>query len=96
MNTLIHADIFFFISTIALIVISLCVTVILVYAIIIIRDFSHIARKVKEESMEIIEDVRMVRGDMKRDGFRFTQLIRFFSRFGKKRRAPKQEQPQEE
>ena len=92
MNTLIHADIFFFITTIVVIVLALCAIIVLVYVIIILRDFSYISRKIRQESMEIIDDVKILRGDIKREGFRVGQLVRFFTGLTKKRRASKHDQ----
>jgi hypothetical protein len=39
MTTLIHADVFFFVATIALVVVSVLMAIALIYAIIIVRKF---------------------------------------------------------
>jgi len=58
MDTLIHADIFFFVSTIALIFISLGIIVALIYIIKILRNVSDVSSKVKDESTEILSDIK--------------------------------------
>jgi uncharacterized membrane protein len=88
MNSLIHADIFFFVSTIALILISIGIIIIIVYIIKILRTVSEVSDKVKEESTEIIHDIHTLRGDIRREGFQARYIKSFFGRlFG--RRAKK-------
>jgi ABC-type bacteriocin/lantibiotic exporter with double-glycine peptidase domain len=91
MDTLIHADIFFFISTIALVFISLGLVIAIIYLIKILRDVSEVSHKVKEESIEIIDNVKTLRTDIKREGFRFASLLSFFTAMFKKRRRSKKE-----
>lgn len=85
MTTLIHADIFFFISTIALVLVSVGIIVALVYLIKILRNVSEVSDKVKEESAEIITDIRHLRSDMKREGFRMQHVGQFFARLFRRR-----------
>jgi hypothetical protein len=85
MQSLIHADIFFFVSTIALVVLTIGGVIILVYIIKIIRDVSHVSGRVKEESDEILNDVKTLRGNIKSEGFKFSFVHRFFrSIFGRR------------
>ena len=88
MNTLVHADVFFFVSTIALIVITILLVVALIFFVKILKDISEISSNVKKESIEIIEDVKQLRGDIKQEGFKLTKLATFFGRmFFKKRKS---------
>lgn len=80
METLIHADIFFFVSTIALVVISIGIIVALAYLIRILRNVSDVSDKVKEEGSEIIADVKELRTEIKKEGFRMNYVRRFFNR----------------
>jgi uncharacterized protein YoxC len=91
MDTLIHADIFFFISTIALVFISLALIIALMYLIKILRNVSEVSEKVKEESMEIIDDVKHLRHDIKHEGFRLGSLFSFFTTLFKRSRRKKHE-----
>ncbi len=91
MNTLIHADIFFFIASIAFVVISICALVAIIYLIKILRDFSQVSQKVKEESGEIIADLHQLRGSIKAQGFGFTYVKDIVKLMFKKRRKSKSE-----
>lgn len=90
MNTLIHADIFFFISTIALVFISLGLIISLVYIIKILRNVSDVSDKVKDESTEILADIKEMRTDIKKEGFKLRYVSSFFSRlFGRRAKSKK-------
>jgi signal transduction histidine kinase len=65
MESFVQADIFFLVTTIAVIILTACVIVIFVYAIKIIRDVRYISKKVKEESDKIITDVQDIRETIK-------------------------------
>jgi uncharacterized protein YoxC len=86
METLIHADIFFFVSTIALILISLGVIIAIIYVIKILHNIFHVSEKVKEGSDEILSDIHTLRADVKSQGFRIQYVIGFIKRlFGRGR-----------
>lgn len=86
MDTIIHADIFFFVSTIALVVITLGLIVALVYIIKILRTISNVSEKVKDESDEILADIKNLRGTIKRQGFGLRNVTEFIKMvFGRKK-----------
>jgi uncharacterized membrane protein YgaE (UPF0421/DUF939 family) len=89
MDTLVHADIFFFVSTVALIVIGIGVAIALFYLIRILKDISHVSGKVKEESDAIITDVRTLRGHIKTEGFKMKYLSGFMKSVFKRRSSKK-------
>jgi hypothetical protein len=80
MDTLIHANIFFFISSIALVLVSVGIIIALVYVIRILRNVSAVSEKVKEESGEIIDDLKSLRGTIKQEGFKLKYFGTFFKR----------------
>jgi uncharacterized membrane protein len=85
MESIIHADIFFLVSTVALILISIGIIIALIYIIKILRTVSKVSDKVKEESTEIIDDLKHLRGNIKQEGFRFRSVKSFLSKlFGRK------------
>ncbi len=88
METLIHADIFFFISSIALVLVSIGLIIALVYVIKILRNVSDVSDKVKEESGEIIDDLKSLRGSIKQEGFKMRQMSSFFTRLIGRRTKP--------
>lgn len=84
METLIKADIFFFVSTIVLVLISIGVIISLVYVIKILRNVTDVSKRVKEESAEIITDIHDLRGNIRHEGFKMGFILRFFKRlFGR-------------
>ena len=87
-ESLIHADIFFFISTIALILISIGIVVVLVYVIKILRNVGEVTDKIKAESGEIVADLKKLRASLRDEGIKWkhvADLIRtFFMRKGRK------------
>jgi uncharacterized protein YoxC len=87
-ESLIHADIFFFISTIALVLISIGIVVVLVYVIKILRNVGEVTDKIKVESGEIVEDLKKLRANLRDEGMKWrhvADLVRmFFMKKGKK------------
>jgi hypothetical protein len=92
-ESLIHADAFFFISTIALVVLSVGAAVALYYLIKILRNARDVSDRIKAESAEIATDVRKLRAVLKEEGVKWktiAQLIRsFFTRSAQKKAARK-------
>jgi uncharacterized protein (UPF0335 family) len=86
METLIHADIFFFITTIAVALVTVGIVIALAYLIKILRNVSEVSEKVKEEGAEILEDIHTMRHDLKRDGFRFRFIKNFFARLFRRKK----------
>lgn len=64
MNTLIHADIFFFITTIVTIVLGILLAIALIYITIILADIREISRIARRESDEIAEDIHVLRKEV--------------------------------
>ncbi len=87
MSTLVHADIFFFVTTIAVVVVAAVFTAALVYLVKILRDLKEVTAQVREETVLFREDLKGVRDEIRRDGFTlrgiFSILAKFFS--GKER-----------
>lgn len=70
-DSLIHADIFFFISTIALILISAAVVITAGYIIRTLADIRHIVSRWKEENEHLIHDVRDFRDAVRGEGVKW-------------------------
>lgn len=85
-ESFIQADIFFFITTIAIVLVTIGLIVAIVYVIKILRTVSEVTDKVKEESEEVIADIKTLRTNIKSEGFRLAAVGDFFSRiFGRKK-----------
>ncbi|MCF7865244.1 MAG: hypothetical protein K9M11_01955 [Candidatus Pacebacteria bacterium] len=80
-NTLIHADIFFFITTIALILLTILLILILTYVVKIVRAFSYIADKLKKESDNVADDIAELRERVKSEGEKVSNFWKFATGF---------------
>jgi hypothetical protein len=67
MQTLIHADVFFFITTIAVVVLAAAFLVASIYLIVILRDIRELSRIIRKEGEEIAEDVNRLRQEMRQE-----------------------------
>lgn len=79
MNTLVHADIFFFATTIVLIVVGIGLVIAIIYLIKILKDVSYISKKIKSETDAVVGDIALLREHVKNDGVRFKFLRAFFT-----------------
>ena len=64
MQTLIHADVFFFVTTIVEAIVGAALLVVLVYIAIILADVRELSRTIRAEGTEIIGDVRAFRQEI--------------------------------
>ncbi|HVU06744.1 MAG TPA: hypothetical protein VHE10_03085 [Candidatus Paceibacterota bacterium] len=89
MSSLIHADIFFFISTIALVLISIGICITLVYVIAILKNVREMTDKGKEEWDEIVSDSKKLRLALRDEGMKWKHVVdlvrTFFVRDSEKR-----------
>ncbi len=94
-ESLIHADIFFFISTISLVVLTIGIAIALFYLIRILRNAREISDKIKVESGEILADSKRLRIALRDEGLKWkhvAHLIRgFFMRDVTKKTAKKKD-----
>lgn len=94
MESIIHADIFFFVTTAVVLVLGVLFIIALAYAIKVFRDISDLTSVLKEEGSAIASDVRELRGSLKREGVRFGSLL--LGLFAKKMRRKKKKSESEE
>jgi ABC-type siderophore export system fused ATPase/permease subunit len=73
-ETLIHADVFFFITTIVLVLVSIGVLIALYYVIRILKNARDISDKIKSESTEVISDVKALRLAIKDEGVKWKHV----------------------
>lgn len=81
MDTLIQADIFFFITSIAVILLAVLCIILLAYGVKIARTISSIATTIKDESENVIEDIAELRGKVKEEGVKVSAFWRFVTGF---------------
>lgn len=89
MNTLIQADIFFFITAIAVVLLTLLLVVVLAYGVKIVRTISKIAETIQKESENVVEDIAELRGRVKEEGVKVSAFWRFVTGFFLNRFADK-------
>lgn len=86
MNTLLYADVFFFITAIAVIFVTAFLVAVLIYVLFILSDIKHISRKAQEESELIAEDLSELRQKVKKEGAQLKHFVSFFHHLGKRRK----------
>ena len=91
MNEIAKSDIFFVITTIAVVVVSAVLIVALLYLIKILRDFKQVSGRVKEESDRISKDLSDLHIAVREQGARVAQAVSSFGR-KKKRTNGKEKQ----
>lgn len=82
MNTLIHADVFFFISSIGFIVLCGLLIVALIYVVGILKSVKHISRKLEDDVDDLSAEAKEFFGDIR-------QSMVYRMIFGKGRTAKK-------
>lgn len=80
-DSIIHADIFFFISTIALVGISIGICIALYYLIKILRNVREFSDIVKAEGSEIVADVRKARLALRDEGMKWKHVVDLIRNF---------------
>ena len=84
MDSIIKSEIFFFITSIAVIVLSIGAAVVLVYAVRVLRDVDHVAKLVRDESDLIAKDVSHLREEAEEEGMKAGRFIKFIIKYFKK------------
>jgi hypothetical protein len=77
MDTLIHADVFFFITTIAVVVVATALTIALIYLAKVLSDLKKITEQVRDETVLFRGDLSDLRSNIKQEGFKLYQLADF-------------------
>lgn len=77
MDKLIHADIFFFITTCAIILLTIILAVAFVYVVFIAKNVNYIVTKIKEESDNISGDIAHARQKIREQGLKLTAMFAF-------------------
>jgi hypothetical protein len=89
MDTLIHADIFFFITSIWVVIISAFFVIILWNVAYIVNDLRHISRKIREGGDALSEDLHDLRATIHADGANVNHVWKYFKHLFSRRRDHK-------
>ena len=79
-------DVFFFVTTIAVVVLSILLAILIIYIIKISRDIKHITQKARSEAELISQDLSDLRQNVKEHGAKLKYFASFFSNLNKKRK----------
>jgi len=74
MNELVQADIFFFITSIAVILVAGLFATLLVYLIKVLRDAKDISHRIKQEMVAIADDLTDLRANLREHGTKLSSL----------------------
>ena len=77
MDSIVNSNIFFFITTIAVVIGGLLVSILLIYLILIVRDVRWVSKKVKREAELISMDINEAREHIKEHGVELTSVLGF-------------------
>lgn len=80
MDTLIHADVFFFVTTIAVVVITIALTVFIIYLVKVLNNVRKIAEAVNEETVLLRRDIADIRSEVRKRGERAAGAMDWFER----------------
>lgn len=88
MNSLIHADVFFFVTTIVVALIGIVGVIASIYIVGILRNVKTISDRIKKEGLEIVDEISEWRSHISKSGFGLGTLFMFIQKFlGKKTRS---------
>ena len=80
MEELMKADIFFFITSIAVILVTVGVIIALNYIVRILRNVRDISERVDEGTKALSEDLTVLRGNLKTGGFAWKHIFGFLGK----------------
>lgn len=78
MENIIQADIFFFITSIAVIVFTICLAIVMFYVVRILKDMKHISKTMSQESDKLLNDIDSLRETVKAEGIKVMTIADFF------------------
>ena len=87
MDTLAKADIFFFVTTIAVVIIGILLAIVLTYSIFILKDMKALSKRAKEEGERIMDDIESLRLGSLSKGAYFLGKAYSFLGLGKKSKS---------
>lgn len=89
MSEVLQANIFFFITSVSVVLVTILLVAVLFYVLGILRNVKEVTDRIKEGSRMLAQDFSQAREAIKREGKKTTNIISFFlDRFEpKKRRA---------
>lgn len=81
MNDILHANIFFFITSVAVVALAIALLIVLYYVIAILREVRAITASVRKASDNLEQDVERFRQEVKKGGARLVNIANTFVSF---------------
>lgn len=78
MENVVKADIFFFVTSIAVVVFTIGVVIAMYYVVRILKEMKRVSKKISEEGDKIIGDVEYFREAVKNEGTKIKNVANFF------------------
>ncbi len=86
MTEIMKSDVFFFVTTIAVALVSIVFVIALVYVISILKDAKELSVRAREEGTAILDDIGEIRQNAKGKSLRILDIIQSLFSFGKKKK----------
>jgi len=75
MTEVMKSDVFFFVTTLAVIVVSVALVIALIYLILILRDARKLSSRARQEGEAILDDLSTAREGVKQGGQKILEMI---------------------
>jgi uncharacterized protein YoxC len=89
MNEFLKMDIFFIITSIAAVILAILIIILLIYLIKFVKNLKYISDKARVETDNLSLDIRTLRENIHREGFKLKHALNFFSSIIKRRKKGK-------
>jgi uncharacterized protein YoxC len=86
MNDFLKQDIFFFVTTIAVIILTVLLSILAVYFIRISRKINNIVGRAEEQTNLLSEDLNALRSNVREGGMKIKHFLEFFKSINKRKR----------
>lgn len=91
MEAIAKSEVFFFITTICIVLVTLIIVVAGVYLVKIVSDIKVISKRIKEETAEVMDDLKSARESLKDRGRSLGSILAaIFALRGRKKRGKKE------
>lgn len=81
MDSLLKSDIFFIVTTVAVVVVGTLIAIVLVYLARILSDVKKLSVKIRQEGEHMVEDIEGLRENIKKNTIKLSDILSFgFSR----------------
>lgn len=91
MDDFVKMDVFFVVSTVAVVLVTVLVSIVLYYLIRILREVARVAGHISQEADALRADIAHLREGVAREGFKFKHALRLITSVVRRRRSKREE-----